>query len=154
MRKFVGIVFFGLALAVYGVGMSTTAFADETSTQSKPLIRCDTCGTTFTSQAGVEDHLRAHPEHKISTQTGPEAAKPLIKCDTCGTTFTSQAGLEDHLKTHPGHKAATTATSTTPIPPSHPLIKCSTCGVEFTSRAEAEEHIKAHPEHILAPEQQ
>jgi hypothetical protein len=32
----------------------------------KPLIKCSTCGVEFTSQAGLEEHLKAHPEHKAA----------------------------------------------------------------------------------------
>jgi uncharacterized C2H2 Zn-finger protein len=135
MRQLLATFFLIAALALPGlVSTGVPSFATESA---KPLIKCDTCGVLFTSQAGLEDHLKAYPDHKAAAS--PEATKPLIKCSTCGTVFTAQAGLIDHLKAHPNHKAAA------------PIIKCSTCGVEFTSMKETEEHLKTHPEHKVAP---
>jgi uncharacterized C2H2 Zn-finger protein len=135
MRRLLATLFLMSALALPGlVSTGVPSYADEAA---KTLIKCDTCGALFTSQAGLEDHLKAHPDHKAAAT--PESEKPLIKCGTCGTVFTAQAGLIDHLKAHPDHKAAA------------PIIKCSTCGVEFTSMKETEEHLKTHPDHKVAP---
>ena len=140
MRQILAIVFLASALAFFGL-VTTVApsLAEETV---KPLIKCSTCGVEFTSQAGIEDHYAAHPEHMKAAPA--QAAKPLIKCSTCGVEFTSKAGREEHLKAYPTHKVAGGAT---------PLIKCSTCGVEFTTLKQEQEHLKAHPEHIMAPEE-
>ena len=140
MRQFLAVFFLGSALALFGI--VTTVVPSLAAETSKPLIKCSTCGVEFTSQAGMEDHYAAHPEHMKGAPA--EAAKPLIKCQTCGVEFTSQAGIEEHLKTHPTHKVAGAA---------KPLIKCATCGVEFTTLKEEQEHLKAHPEHIMAPEE-
>ncbi len=140
MRQILAILFLGLALAFFGV--VTTGVPSMAAETAKPLIRCSTCGVEFTSQAGLEDHYAAHPEHMKATP--PQAAKPLIKCETCGVEFTSKAGVVEHLKTHPTHKVAGAA---------KPLIKCSTCGVEFTTLKEERVHLKAHPEHKTAPEE-
>lgn len=140
MRKLLALVMLGLALSLFVSPVSRAV--EPTSEVPKPLIKCSTCGVEFTSQVGIEDHLKTHPTHKAATI---QAAKPLIKCDTCGVVFTSQAGLEAHLKAYPTHKAAT------PGETAKPLIKCSTCGVEFTSLKELQEHMKAHPEHKVVP---
>ncbi len=131
MRRLVTLVFAVVVLFLFGFANSGLA-ADESVTTGqgtvKPLIKCSTCGVEFTSRAGLEEHLKAFPEHKAATS---EAAKSLIKCSTCGVEFTSQAGVVEHLKAHPDHKA---------------IIKCSTCGVEFTSGAAYEQHMKTeHP---------
>jgi uncharacterized C2H2 Zn-finger protein len=135
MRRLLAALFIISALALPGlVSTGVPSYANESA---KPLIKCDTCGVQFTSQAGLIDHLKANPDHKAAA--APDASKPLIKCSTCGTVFTAQAGLIDHLKAHPDHKAAT------------PIIKCSTCGVEFTSIKDMDVHLKTHPEHKVAP---
>ncbi len=129
MRRFQFIAVIALSLCFFGYTSISFAasepLAGNTET-AKPLIKCSTCGVEFTSQAGLVEHLKTHPEHIAATAGN---AKPLIKCSTCGVEFTSVAGIEEHLKTHSEHKA---------------LIKCSTCGVEFTSGAAWEEHMKAH----------
>ena len=140
MRKLLALVMLGSALCL--VTCPVAKAAEPTTEAAKPLIKCDTCGVVFTSQAGMEDHLKAHPTHKAAA---PQAAKPLIKCSTCGVEFTSQAGLEEHLQAYPTHKAAGTGEA------AKPLIKCSTCGVEFTTLKELQEHMKAHPEHKIVP---
>ncbi len=140
MRQILAILFLGSALALFGV--VTTGAPSLAADTAKPLIKCSTCGVEFTSQAAIEDHYAAHPEHMKAAPN--QAAKPLIKCDTCGAEFTSKAGVEEHLKAHPTHKVAGAA---------KPLIKCSTCGVEFTTLKGEQEHLKAHPEHKMAPEE-
>jgi DNA-directed RNA polymerase subunit RPC12/RpoP len=145
MRQFLAVLFLGSALALFG--LVTTEVPSLAAETAKPLIKCDTCGVEFTSQAGMEDHYRAYPEHRKAAP--PEAAKPLIKCATCGVEFTSQAGLEEHLKAHPTHEAAVSAAGAKGA--AKPLIKCSTCGVEFTTLKEEAEHMKAHPEHKMVP---
>ncbi len=139
MRQVLAILLLGSALAFFGVvATAVPSLATETA---KPLIKCSTCGVEFTSQAGLEDHYAAHPEHMKAAPA--QATSPLIKCETCGVEFTSKAGLVEHLQAYPTHKAAGGA---------KPLIKCSTCGVEFTTLKEEQEHLKAHPEHKMAPE--
>lgn len=98
MRKFLALIVLGSVLCLYGYA-STETMAQQTESP-KQLIKCATCGVEFTSQAGVEEHLKAHPGHVTAD------AKPLIKCSTCGVEFTSQAGLADHVKSNPGHKPA------------------------------------------------
>ncbi len=131
MRRLLSLIFAAVVLCLFGFANSGLAADEPVSAGQgtvKPLIKCSTCGVEFTSQAGLEEHLKAFPEHKAVTA---ETAKPLIKCATCGVEFTSQAGVVDHIKTHPDHKA---------------IIKCATCGVEFTSGAAYEEHMKTqHP---------
>ncbi len=136
MRQLLAILLMGTALAIFG--LVTTEVPSVAAETARPLIKCETCGAEFTSQAGLVDHLKANPSHKAAAMA-PEA-KPLIKCSTCGVEFTSQAGMVDHLKAYPTHKQA-----------AQPLIKCSTCGVEFTTLKEVQEHLKAHPEHQMAP---
>ncbi len=129
MRRFPVLAVIGLVICLVGFSTSGLAAGEPVTGNAetaKPLIKCATCGVEFTSQAGLVEHLKAHPEHVAATA---QTTKPLIKCSTCGVEFTSVAGIEEHLKTNPDHKA---------------LIKCSTCGVEFTSRAAWEEHMKAH----------
>jgi DNA-directed RNA polymerase subunit RPC12/RpoP len=129
MRRLPVLAVIGLLLCFFGfttTGLAVSEPVTGNTETAKPLIKCSTCGVEFTSQAGLVEHLKAHPEHKGATA---ETAKPLIKCSTCGSEFTSVAGVEDHIKSSPGHKA---------------LIKCSTCGVEFTSGAAWEEHMKTH----------
>ena len=137
MRSLISLIIVGLALSLFSfasAGMATGEPAAGKTEAAKPLIRCSTCGVEFTSSAGIEQHLKAHPEHVRAT---PKADKPLIRCSTCGVEFTSSAGVEEHVQAYPTHKAESTK----------PLIKCSTCGVEFTSGALMEEHRKSHPEH-------
>lgn len=131
MRQILAILLMGSALVFFGV--VTTEVPTQAAESAKPLIKCSTCGVEFTSQAGLDEHLKAHPDHKAAAV--PQATQPLVKCSTCGAEFTSQAGITDHFKANPDHKAST------------PIIKCSTCGVEFTSMNEMEEHLKAHPPH-------
>jgi hypothetical protein len=57
----------------------------------------------FTSDAGVADHIKANPSHKVSAIG---SAGHIIKCSTCGVEFTSREGMDEHLKTHPGHETA------------------------------------------------
>lgn len=99
MRKILAVLLLGTALCVTGCA-TTTAPADST-TSAKQFIKCSTCGAEFTSQAGVTEHLMAHPDHKVVSD-----AKPLIKCSTCGVEFTSQAGIQEHIQSHPGHQQA------------------------------------------------
>ena len=137
MRRLLSLVAVGLVLCLFGFASSGLAMDEPVATKSeaaKPLIKCSTCGVEFTSQAGLEEHLKAHPEHVAATA---KAEKPLIRCSTCGVEFTSSAGVQEHLKVYPTHKVESTK----------PLIKCSTCGVEFTSGALMEEHMKSHPGH-------
>jgi DNA-directed RNA polymerase subunit RPC12/RpoP len=132
MRRLLSLISVGLILGLFGFATSGLATDEPVSANSgtvKPLIKCSTCGVEFTSRAGLEEHLKAYPEHKAVTA---EATKPLIKCSTCGVEFTSAAGVVEHVKAHPDHKA---------------IIKCSTCGVEFTSGTAYEQHMKTrHPE--------
>ncbi len=135
MRKILALIVFGAALSL--VGYAAAESADPGTEAAKPLIRCSTCGVTFTSSAGLIDHYKAHPEHMASNAG---SATNVIKCSTCGVEFTSKAGAEDHVKANPSHVLSAA-----------PLLKCSTCGVEFTSLGGAEEHLKAHPEHVVVP---
>jgi DNA-directed RNA polymerase subunit RPC12/RpoP len=96
MRKLLAVILVGSALCLTGCA-TTQAPAPEASS-AKQFIKCSTCGAEFTSQAGLNEHLKQHPDHK--------ATMPLIKCETCGAEFTSQAGIEEHIKTHPGHQQA------------------------------------------------
>src|SRR6266498_4318768 len=91
MRRLIAMVVFASALSLYVCAMADTTIPK--SEAAKPLIKCSTCGVEFTSQAGIQDHLKAHPDHMAAPVT--EAVKPLIKCATCGALFTSQAGIED-----------------------------------------------------------
>ncbi len=160
MRQFPAILLSGTALAFFFLFTSavpspaaeTNAANSEVAAPiaagqtAKPLIKCETCGVEFTTIKGLEEHLKAHPEHEVVPITGQES-KQLIKCSTCGVEFTSLKTAQEHVKAHPGHKLA-------PIPgqSAKPLIKCSTCGVEFTTLRGVEEHLEAHPEHRLVPE--
>jgi uncharacterized C2H2 Zn-finger protein len=142
MRRLLTFIIFGVSLCFVGYITTGSSSANDTSVKSevaKPLIKCSTCGVEFTSQAGLEEHLKAHPEHNAVASD-----KPLIRCSTCGVLFTSSAGVTDHIKANPSHKVAATGSG-------NALIKCSTCGVEFTSSAGMEEHLKTHPEHKAAP---
>ena len=78
--------------------------AQATGEVSKNLIKCSTCGTEFTTLKELQEHLKAHPEHKV-VPTG-ETAKPLIKCSTCGVEFTTLKEVQEHMKAHPEHKLA------------------------------------------------
>jgi uncharacterized C2H2 Zn-finger protein len=131
MRRLLATLFLISALALPGlVSTGVPSYAIEAA---KPLIKCDTCGVVFTSQAGLEDHIKAHLTIKAAAAT---EAKPLIKCSTCGTVFT--AGRSDRpCEGSPEHKAAA------------PLSNVP-CGVEFTSIKETDEHLKTHPEHKVA----
>ncbi|MRR33609.1 hypothetical protein EG829_02775 [bacterium] len=137
MRRLLALAAFGAALSLFGYAAAETVPAETEAV--KPLIKCSTCGVEFTSQAGLTDHVKAHPEHAAATESG----KVLIKCSTCGTEFTSQAGVEEHIKSHPGHVMAPTS--------GKGLVKCSTCGVEFTAGAGVEDHLKSHPGHVMEP---
>jgi DNA-directed RNA polymerase subunit RPC12/RpoP len=161
MRRFLTVFFLGSALALFCIFTSgIPSLADETTAPkseiatpgtgvetAKPLIKCQTCGVEFTNIKELQEHLKAHPEHKIVPLAG-QSVKPLIKCSTCGAEFTTLKEAQEHIKTHPEHKLA-------PIPgeSDKPLIKCSTCGVEFTTLPEVQEHLKAHPEHKIVPEE-
>jgi len=98
MRKLLALIVLGSVLCLYGYA-ATETMAQQTESP-KQLIKCSTCGAEFTSQAGVEEHTKAHPGHVTAD------VKPLIKCSTCGVEFTSPAGISDHIKANPGHKPA------------------------------------------------
>lgn len=134
MFRILSVIMLGAALSIFGVVNSSMAVGEQPSgnAASKPLIKCSTCGVEFTSSAGVEQHLKAHPDHEALPV---KSEKPLIRCSTCGVEFTSSAEATDHVKVQPTHKTEV----------SKPLVKCSTCGVEFTSGALMEEHMKSHP---------
>lgn len=96
MRRLFATLFLITALALPGlISTGVTSYADEAE---KPLIKCSTCGTVFTAQAGLTDHLKVHPDHR--------AASPIIKCSTCGTEFTTIKETDEHLKNHQNHKIA------------------------------------------------
>ena len=96
MRNLLAVILLGSALCL--TGCATTDAPAQKTESAKQFIKCSTCGAEFTSQSGLVEHLKQHPDH--------QAAKPLIKCSTCGAEFTSQAGIEDHIKAHPGHQPA------------------------------------------------
>jgi len=98
MRKLLALIVLGSALCLYGYA-ATETMAQQTESPEQ-FIKCATCGAEFTSQAGVEEHVKTHPGHVAAD------VKPLIKCATCGVEFTSQAGIADHIKSNPGHKPA------------------------------------------------
>lgn len=104
-----------LVSAFVAFGSTGTLMAAPQAEDASILIKCSTCGVDFTSKSAAEQHVKSHPEHKITTAT-----HPLIKCSTCGVDFTSHVSLKKHLQNNPDHQKG-------------PLIKCSTCGVEFTS---------------------
>ena len=133
MKRLLALVLFGSSLAL--LGCATTSTTPTKSSAERPLIRCSTCGTEFTSSAGITEHLKSHPGHVSAASDA--GTKPLIKCETCGVEFTAQAGIVEHIKTHPGHEAVKTGQ----------LINCSTCGVEFTSGAGLTDHLVDHPDH-------
>ena len=161
MRQFLTVFFLGSALALFSIftpgvpSLADEATAPKTEVATpvtggeaaRPLIKCQTCGVEFTTLKELQEHMIAHPEHKLVPLAG-QSTQPLIKCSTCGVEFTNLKEAEEHIKTHPEHKLA-------PIPgqTAQPLIKCSTCGVEFTTRQEAEEHLKTHPEHKIVPKE-
>ncbi len=97
MRKLLALIVLGSALSLFGC--ATTEPPARKAESPRQSIRCTTCGAEFTSQAGIEDHLKTHPGHTADV-------KPLIKCATCGAEFTSPAGLADHVQANPGHKPA------------------------------------------------
>ncbi|MRR55761.1 MAG: hypothetical protein EG822_14865 [Deltaproteobacteria bacterium] len=99
MRKLLAVIVLGSALCL--TGCATTNAPADSAQSAKQFIKCSTCGAEFTSQAGLTEHLMAHPDHKAVTD-----AKPLIKCATCGVEFTSQAGVQEHIQSHPGHTQA------------------------------------------------
>jgi DNA-directed RNA polymerase subunit RPC12/RpoP len=138
MRRFLTLIMYGVSLCLFGYLTIGSASANDVSVNSeavKPLIKCSTCGVEFTSQAGLVEHLKSHPDHQAAPSD-----KPLIKCSTCGVEFTSDAGVADHIKANPAHKVSAMGSA------AH-IIKCSTCGVEFTSREGMDEHMKTHPGH-------
>ena len=96
MRNLLAVILLGSALCL--TGCATTDAPAQKTESAKQFIKCSTCGAEFTSQAGLTEHLKQHPDH--------QAAEPLFKCATCGAEFTSQAGIEDHIKAHPGHQPA------------------------------------------------
>ncbi len=151
MRKLIYSVIFCLPLLMFGVAMAGTSMPVSepapTAGAAKPLIKCSTCGVEFTTIKQLEEHLKAHPEHKVVPMAGSDT-QPLIKCSTCGVEFTTLKEAQEHVQAHPEHKLAPAAGSVT-----QPLIKCATCGVEFTTLKEVQEHMKAHPEHKLVPEE-
>ena len=113
MRRLLALVVLGLSLSIGGNAMADQV-ADE-HVKAKNLIKCSTCGAEFTLAAGVQDHIRSHPEHKASL---PEGA--LIKCSTCGVEFTARAGTVE--VSNPGSGKAESVSGKDTI-----LIKCSTC---------------------------
>ncbi|MHC1699142.1 MAG: C2H2-type zinc finger protein [Geobacteraceae bacterium] len=102
MRKLLAVVLLGSALCLTGF-IASDALAQQ-SESAKQFIKCSTCGAEFTSQAGLTDHLKIHPDHQAVTSATD--GKALIRCSTCGVEFTSQAGIEEHVQSHPGHQQA------------------------------------------------
>ena len=110
-----------LALLAFGVALSLTGYvvADPVATDTgtiKPLIKCSTCGSEFTSAAGIEEHVKSHPGHMALR---PENENLLVKCSTCGVEFTSRVGVVDTYKPSPDMMANTNSEK--------PLIICSSC---------------------------
>jgi DNA-directed RNA polymerase subunit RPC12/RpoP len=117
MRRFLTAILAGSALVLFciftsgvpSLAVESTTPKSQTGTTvtggdvAKPLIKCSTCGVEFTTLKEAEEHLKTHPEHKLTSVSG-ESAKPLIKCSTCGVEFTTIKEAEEHLKTHPQHK--------------------------------------------------
>jgi len=102
MRKLLAVFLLGSALCL--TGFATTDALAQATESAKQFIKCSTCGAEFTSSAGLNEHLKSHPDHKAAT-TAPDG-KALIRCSTCGAEFTSQAGIEEHVQSHPGHQQA------------------------------------------------
>jgi DNA-directed RNA polymerase subunit RPC12/RpoP len=98
MRKLLAMAVLGSVLCLYGC--ATTEAPAQKTASPKQFIKCATCGAEFTSQAGVEEHIKTHPGHVEAD------VKPLIRCATCGAEFTSQAGISDHIQANPGHQPA------------------------------------------------
>ncbi len=149
MRRLTALVVFSLSLLLTGLAMAETPMpavqqGQATVKAATPLVRCSTCGVEFTTLKGLQEHLIAHPGHKIVPTAGGVAA-PLVKCSTCGVEFTTISEVQEHLKAHPEHKLVSTGGVAAP------LVKCSTCGVEFTNLKEVQEHLIAHPEHKMVP---
>lgn len=149
MRRLTALVVFSLSLLLTGLAMAETPMpavqqGQATVQAATPLVRCSTCGVEFTTLKGLQEHLIAHPGHKIVPAAGGVAA-PLVKCSTCGAEFTTISEIQEHLKAHPEHKLVSTGGVAAP------LVKCSTCGVEFTNLQEVQEHLRAHPEHQVVP---
>jgi DNA-directed RNA polymerase subunit RPC12/RpoP len=99
MRKFLAVILVGSALCF--TGCATTSAPAPEAASAKQFIKCSTCGAEFTSSAGLNEHLKQHPDHNAATD-----GKALIRCSTCGAEFTSQAGIEEHIQSHPGHQQA------------------------------------------------
>jgi uncharacterized C2H2 Zn-finger protein len=99
MRKLLAVILVSTALCL--TGCATTDAPAQKTESAKQFIKCTTCGAEFTSQAGLNEHLAVHPDHKAATD-----GKALIRCSTCGAEFTSQAGIEEHIQSHPGHQQA------------------------------------------------
>ncbi len=107
MRRLITLVVLCLPLFLFSVATAQTPAPAEQPAQTtggvaKPLIKCSTCGAEFTTLREVQEHLKAHPEHKL-VAIG-EVAKPLVKCSTCGVEFTTLKEVQEHLKVHPEHK--------------------------------------------------
>jgi len=150
MRRLVTLVVLCLPLLLFSLATAQTPMPTEQPVQAtggvtKPLVKCSTCGVEFTTLKELQEHLKAHPEHKIVPLAGGETAKPLIKCSTCGAEFTTIREVQEHLKAHPEHNLVAIGEV------AQPLVKCSTCGVEFTTLKEVQEHLKVHPEHKMVP---
>lgn len=110
-----------------------------------PLVKCSTCGVEFTTINELQEHLKAHKDHKLEP-IAQQSAAPLVKCSTCGVEFTALTDAGNHVKTHPGHTLVSQTGQST-----IPLVRCSTCGVEFTTLQEVQKHLQEHSEHNLEP---
>lgn len=113
MSKF--FVFAILVSALAFSGFSATLAASTQPADSDILVKCSTCGVEFTAPAATEQHMKAHPGHKLTMPN-----ENLIKCSTCGAEFTAHVGQKHHPTMHSDHMDKM-------------LIKCSTCGVQFTA---------------------
>ncbi|MDD2319909.1 MAG: C2H2-type zinc finger protein [Geobacteraceae bacterium] len=96
MRKLLTIILLGSALSLGGC--ATTEAPAQKAESPKQFIKCSTCGAEFTSNVGIIEHIKEHPDHK--------AVEPLVECTTCGMQFTSMKEATDHVTVHPGHKVA------------------------------------------------
>ncbi len=73
MRRLIAMVVFASALSLFGCATTETAAPTPTTQPqpvtatggSKPLIKCSTCGVEFTTLQELQEHMKAHPEHKI-----------------------------------------------------------------------------------------
>ena len=100
MRRLLTAVVLCMSICLFGY--TANAVGDEAPQKaSSPFIKCTTCGQEFTTQQGLQEHYKSHPDHQSTAP--PVRRSAAIRCSTCGQEFTVQQGVDAYDSAHPVH---------------------------------------------------